>query len=848
MRRIALSATLLICLIVAAAAGAAKLDQGFGKGGVVITEFGTRTDVRGRIATQIVVEASGRIVLGIGGPRGTYTVERLTPDGALDPSFGDGGVVTSSISGLAMAVAPDGGIVVAGSSGGGTPGRDIAVTRYEPDGKVDRRFGRGGIYRLDAGLEDEAEAVALQPDGRIVVAGRSGRRSEGPGYHPSPKLVLLRLSPDGRLRSRTDRAISGAEVGLAVAADGRILVATETQSRYWPAQVIAFTGTGKVRDGVGKQGAVELVGHPDPLTFTLGADGDPLYTGAATDGAATVRRLLSSLAADTSYGAEGVAQCTPTSEYPYTGEARARIAPLPNGGVLASGGDGDCSLVRYRPDGSLDPGFGAGGKVKAFVPLRGAPEDVAAGPGGTALVLRWQTGIGLRLARYTASGALDPSFGRRGRATVKVKATTFDQVNALVPLAKGRLLAVGTSQCGDWSCGEFALARYWADGSLDPTFGKGGLATTPFGREEGVATSAAIAPDGDIVVGGAVGVRAYSELHKTKLTLARYRPDGALDRRFGKRGIVTLPSLKGEDAQFNGVAIAPDRDIVAVGESSCTVDEKGCGKRYCPECGTYVVARFHPGGARDRAFGKDGVLHIDVGHNDEDHDAARAVAILPDGKILVAGRSYRGGFGIVRLLPDGRRDPSFGHRGIVHTFFSIVRRGQGGKTFETAVGRRGYALALLPGGKFLVAGGTVVPHYYPKASVPHPMNHGVIVRYRPDGGVDPSFGEDGVTEVPGLAIRAVTVDGCGRAIVAGAYNKESHVTSFGAARLTRSGALDARFDRRAFHLAIGTGLDSRANAVVVGGGKIVLGGPSNGSGAGDAFTLAALRGGVGCTH
>jgi uncharacterized delta-60 repeat protein len=844
MRRIVWGAALLICLAFAAVAGATTLDRGFGDGGVVMTGFGSHLDLRAHTASEVEVEPSGRVVLGIGGPRGTFTVERVTATGALDPGFGSGGAVTTAINGRAVAVSPGGSVVVAGSTGAGNPGRDIAVSRYDADGKLDRSFGRGGTYSLDASREDFAEAVALQPDGTIVVAGQATcpAHTPGCGYYGSSKLVLLRLSPSGRLLSRTDYKLAEAEIGMAVAGDGRILVITESAGRNHPPRLIAFTPGGKLETAFGSNGAAAVGGNPETGSFTVAADGDLLYTAYSAQGY-YVHRFLPDGSPDPSFGGSGSIRCVPTPNDINNGESAARVAALPDGGVLTSGGPADCALARFLPDGSPDLGFAGIGRVEASAAVGGDVQDVAAGPGETALVLRWQTGVGFRLARYTVAGALDPSFGDGGVATVTAKASTFDQVNALVPLPKGKLLAVGTSQCGDWSCGEFALARYLRGGRLDRSFGEGGRVTTPF-EGEGLATSAAIQRGGRIVVGGAVGTRAYGELHSTSPTLARYKPDGALDTGFGRDGIVTVPSAKGEDAQWNGVAIAPDGDIVAVGEASCTQGGKReCGKRYCSECGTYVAARFHPGGALDRSFGKGGVERIDVGHNNEDHDAGRAVAVEPDGKILIAGHSYLGGFGIVRLLPDGRRDPTFGHGGIVKTYFSILLHEKGAKPVAFEVGRPGYALALLPSGKFLVAGGSETPKH---EGYGHPTNHGVVVRYLPDGKIDPTFGDGSLTEIGDLAIRALTVDGCGRPVVAGAYSRASKTTSFGAARLLPSGAVDHSFTKGVGHLTLGSGQESRANAIAVGGNDVILGGVASNDGAGDDFALAALHAGRSC--
>jgi hypothetical protein len=121
MRRLALLATLLLCLLGAADAGATTLDRGFGDEGVVLTGFGPHVDVREQAASQIEVGSDGRIVLDMSGPRGTFSVERLDPSGALDRSFGEGGIITTAING--RAITPLGAVIAVGSRAKATRGR-----------------------------------------------------------------------------------------------------------------------------------------------------------------------------------------------------------------------------------------------------------------------------------------------------------------------------------------------------------------------------------------------------------------------------------------------------------------------------------------------------------------------------------------------------------------------------------------------------------------------------------------------------------------------------------------------------------------------------------------------------
>jgi uncharacterized delta-60 repeat protein len=105
----------------------------------------------------------------------------MPPDGKPDADFGSEGMVTTDIGGMdgvnGVAIQPDGAIVAVGQTtvmASSPDGADFALARYTPDGKLDPGFGRGGIVTTDIGDNDDALAVALQPDGRIVAVGRIG--------------------------------------------------------------------------------------------------------------------------------------------------------------------------------------------------------------------------------------------------------------------------------------------------------------------------------------------------------------------------------------------------------------------------------------------------------------------------------------------------------------------------------------------------------------------------------------------------------------------------------------------------------------------------------------------------
>src|SRR2546426_2863336 len=154
--------------------------------------------------------------------------------GDLDATFGIGGRVLTDFGGgdraRAVALQADGKIVVAGSSSAGAVGADFALARYNPGGSLDPTFGSGGRVLTDFGVDDEARAVALQADGKIVVAGGFG----------GAFFALARYNPNGTLdtsfgsegRVFTNFGGRDGARALALQADGKIVAAGFTSSGF----------------------------------------------------------------------------------------------------------------------------------------------------------------------------------------------------------------------------------------------------------------------------------------------------------------------------------------------------------------------------------------------------------------------------------------------------------------------------------------------------------------------------------------------------------------------------------------------------------------------------------------
>ncbi len=391
--------------------------------------------------------------------------------GDLDPTFGVGGkVITSFQDGdfaSDLVLQPDGKLVAAGRSGNpfsGEGAEDFARARYLPDGSLDPTFGTGGKVTTDFAARDGARALVLQPDGKLVAAGFSEDINDNIDF------ALARYLTDGRL---------DASFG---------------------------TGGTVTTDVGGVDGARALVLQPDGKLGAAGVSG----------GDFALVRYLPDGRLDPTFGMEGKV----TTDF-----GASALVLQPDGKLVAAGGSGgDFALARYLPDGRLDVSFGTGGKVTT---------DFGSSEGASALVLQLDGKLvaagtscqvdlcDFALARYLPDGNLDPTFGTGGKVTTDLNVR--DHVNALVLQPDGKLVAAGTSadpfNTEIWPPFDFALARYLPDGRLDASFGTGGTVTTDFGSDD-IVHALVLQPDGKLVAAGFCGEGLFGVF-----CLARYEGD-----------------------------------------------------------------------------------------------------------------------------------------------------------------------------------------------------------------------------------------------------------------------------------------------------------------------------------
>jgi len=340
--------------------------------------------------------------------------------------------------------------------------------------------------------------------------------------------------------------------------------------------------------------------------------------------------------------------------------------------------DEDFVVTRYNTDGTLDNTFGRGGKVRTDFPgLAAVPSSVVVQPDGKIVVAGGAfplfTFLGnFEVVRYNQNGTLDTSFGSGGIVTTTFPEGSYAFDVALQP--DGKIIAAGTVfvevNIGDMSDTDFALARYNSDGTPDTTFGSGGQVSTDFVGLEDDVFSILIQPDGKLVaVGSSDSLPTYYDF-----AAARYLSDGTIDTTFGVGGKVTTDFGDQNFDRARSAALQPDGKIVAAGFAI----SHGGGVQ------NFAVARYTSNGVLDTTFSRDGITQIDFGTCCQ---SATKVLLQSDGKIITVGgangESSDDDFLLARLNPRGSLDLTFGTGGEVRTSFGDLNGGANGAAFQS---------------------------------------------------------------------------------------------------------------------------------------------------------------------
>jgi len=325
------------------------------------------------------------------------------------------------------------------------------------------------------------------------------------------------------------------------------------------------------------------------------------------------------------------------------------------------------------------------------------------------------------VTRYMTTGMPDTTFGGGDGVVTTTVGGDSARATATAIQDNGRIVVAGYS--GDYGATLPTVVRYLAAGVLDSSFGTGGIVTTSVGSGMQGYSDVSIYPNGNTVAAGTTVVADYD------FVVARYaEANGALDTTFNGTGVVTTDLGMWEFG--NALVVQGDGKVVVAGRSGLT------GPGY-----HIAVVRYTASGALDANFGTGGVVTTSIGS----YAVAYAMALQPDGKIVIAGMGNGGGLAVVRYTTAGALDASFGGDGVV----------------TTTLCNEGFDLAIQDDGGIVVVGHTGGDDAEDLA----------IVRLRSDGALDVVFDSDGVAtlDVSGdtdLAF-ALALQADGKIVVAG---------------------------------------------------------------------------------
>ncbi len=392
---------------------------------------------------------------------------------------------------------------------------------YPASGNLDTTFNPpNGVAVYDSGNLDEGWAVAVQSDGKIVVAGYTDNGADD-------DVLVLRYNANGSLDTSfgTNGVVtydSGNDdygTGVAIQSDGKIVVAGERQMGMWMTfgvLVLRYNANGTLDTSFGTNGVV---------TYDSGNDDYGRALAIQSDGKIVVA------------------------------------------GYSDNGANDDVLVLRYNANGTLDTGFGTNGVVLynsgnddygTAVAVQSDGKIVVAGERQLGV---WMT-FGVLVLRYTTNGSLDTGFGTNGMVTYNSGNDDYGRTVAIQ--SDGKIVVAGSTDNG--ANDDVLVLRYNSGGSLDTAFGTNGVVTYDSGNDDyGRAT--AIQSNGKIIVAGETDPGLWTPIN---LLVLRHNANGSLDTGFGTNGVVTYDS--GDDDYGRATTIQSDGKIVVAGERDTGAD------------------------------------------------------------------------------------------------------------------------------------------------------------------------------------------------------------------------------------------------------------------------------------
>ncbi|MEP6465515.1 MAG: T9SS type A sorting domain-containing protein [Parafilimonas sp.] len=592
-------------------------------------------------------------------------VMRLSTNGLVDSTFGDNGTVRTNINsstGLSVDEAfsiklqTDGKIVVAGQSYDYLQHRFLAI-RYNTDGSTDNSFGTGGVTLFSIGAsDDEAFAMDIQLDGKIVLAGESYLNSS------SYRVALARLTAKGKLDNTfgtngiVTTNISPAEdeaKSVALQTDGKIIIAGTTvnnSTNKSDVLCIRYNSDGSIDSSFSNRGKViiDVNGQDDVANnLILQPDNKILIGGYSTsvDGVTAFLsiRLLANGCKDMQYASGGIKT---TSLY-QQGDAAYGMSLTSQGKILlagqtTNGASNYISIIRYKKNGSTDSSFKNNGVSLTGI---GSSEDVASNmlnsPWDNSLFVSGTANGYWVIAKYWKSDlSLDSSFGINGITSAKYKNEEDPQDEPV--------LAIDAQKKKIYMCGytgrQVTIVRFNKDGTQDITFGNKAIANYSLSLFYG---GFGIESDHKILV---CGVRQQTTSGYD--FIARLKYDGTIDSSFGINGeIQKLPITA------NSIQMKKDGSNILLG-----------GRVYVGSGSGIGVYALKTNGSFDSLFGENGLVYKKSALASPQVFFRYKMAQDQQGNIVVSGgvqgSNFKYQFSVTRFLKNGIIDSSFAQNGL----------------------------------------------------------------------------------------------------------------------------------------------------------------------------------------
>jgi uncharacterized delta-60 repeat protein len=394
----------------------------------------------------------------------------LAASGDLDTTFdGDGWVITDvnavnpgrAETAFGMAIQPNGKIVVVGQSVlPSTTTSDFALARYNPDGSLDATFSGDGRHITNLGGEDSARGVAIQSNGKIVVAGDKCNSSTG-----VCQLAVVRYNAGGSL---------------------------DTTFNITGKKFISFPGPG----GVGSTGGLAIQSNGRIVVGAGVSNG--------TDGDFAVYRLNADGSLDTTFSGDGLQTIGFGSGSEDGGGWGSELAIQADGKIVVSGAAGNnFAVARLNRNGTLDTTFSSDGRQTANFGAAAYAFALALQSDGKIVLIGSKTistEAYFALARFNADGSLDTTFNGTGRKVTNIPGSQHENARGVVIQPDGKIVLAGWADTN--VSRDFAIVRYNSNGSPDATFSGDGIATFDFGGQLEFARPIALDGNGKYVLAG----------------------------------------------------------------------------------------------------------------------------------------------------------------------------------------------------------------------------------------------------------------------------------------------------------------------------------------------------------